>query len=75
MQQGDTAAAEQLMPLVYDELRKLAARRLTARKTRPDTASNCPRPRGIYSLAVEDIDNGPVFTGELDTPYPQRGNG
>ena len=26
MQQGDTAAAEQLMPLVYDALRKLAAR-------------------------------------------------
>lgn len=32
MQQGDTAAAEQLMPLVYDELRKLAARRLTHEK-------------------------------------------
>lgn len=28
IQQGDSAAAEQLLPLVYDELRKLAARRL-----------------------------------------------
>jgi RNA polymerase sigma factor (TIGR02999 family) len=28
MEQGDPAAAEQLLPLVYDELRKLAARKL-----------------------------------------------
>src|SRR5262249_1329367 len=28
IEQGDTKAAEQLLPLVYDELRKLAARRL-----------------------------------------------
>ena len=28
IEQGDPAAAEQLLPLVYDELRKLAARRL-----------------------------------------------
>ena len=28
MEQGDPRAAEQLLPLVYDELRKLAARRL-----------------------------------------------
>jgi RNA polymerase sigma factor (TIGR02999 family) len=30
--QGDPAAAEQLLPLVYDELRKLAAQRLTHEK-------------------------------------------
>ena len=29
IEQGDLKAAEQLLPLVYDELRKLAARRLT----------------------------------------------
>jgi hypothetical protein len=28
IEQGDPKAAEQLLPLVYDELRKLAARRL-----------------------------------------------
>src|SRR5947209_5262664 len=28
IEQGDPAAAEQLLPLVYDELRKLAAQRL-----------------------------------------------
>jgi RNA polymerase sigma factor (TIGR02999 family) len=30
--QGDPSAAEQLLPLVYDELRKLAAQRLTLEK-------------------------------------------
>ncbi len=32
IQQGDTSAAEQLLPLVYDELRKLAARKLAQEK-------------------------------------------
>jgi hypothetical protein len=38
IEQGDPTAAEQLLPLVYDELRKLAAQKL-ARKhpVRPST--------------------------------------
>jgi RNA polymerase sigma factor (TIGR02999 family) len=32
IEQGDPSAAEQLLPLVYDELRKLAARRLAQEK-------------------------------------------
>lgn len=32
MQQGDTQAAEQLLPVVYDELRKLAAAKLAQEK-------------------------------------------
>lgn len=32
IEQGDSAAAERLLPLVYDELRKLAAARLTQEK-------------------------------------------
>src|SRR5678816_1145199 len=32
IEQGDPQAAEQLLPLVYDELRKLAAQRLSAEK-------------------------------------------
>src|SRR6516162_8914094 len=32
IEQGDPRAAEQLLPLVYDELRKLAARRLAHEK-------------------------------------------
>src|SRR6478735_5652831 len=33
IEQGDPHAAEQLLPLVYDELRKLAAQRLAQEKT------------------------------------------
>jgi RNA polymerase sigma factor (TIGR02999 family) len=33
IEQGDPAAAEQLMPLVYDELRKLAAAKLACEKS------------------------------------------
>ena len=32
IEQGDPKAAEQLLPLVYDELRKLAARKLSREK-------------------------------------------
>ena len=32
IEQGDPKAAEQLLPLVYDELRKLAARKLAREK-------------------------------------------
>ena len=32
IEQGDPHAAEQLMPLVYDELRKLAAQKLAQEK-------------------------------------------
>ena len=32
IEQGDPAAAEQLLPLVYDELRKLAAAKLSTEK-------------------------------------------
>jgi RNA polymerase sigma factor (TIGR02999 family) len=33
IEQGDSSAAEQLLPLVYDELRKLAAQKLAHEKT------------------------------------------
>jgi DNA-binding GntR family transcriptional regulator len=32
IEQGDPQAAEQLLPLVYDELRRLAAERITREK-------------------------------------------
>jgi DNA-binding GntR family transcriptional regulator len=32
IEQGDSRAAEQLLPLVYDELRKLAAQKLAQEK-------------------------------------------
>ena len=51
IESGDPSAAEQLLPLVYEELRKLAAHRAGQRKTWPNTAGHvrwCMRP--IYSL-------------------------
>jgi hypothetical protein len=43
IKQGDPQASEKLLPLVYDELRKLAAVKL-AGESRADTASNCLGP-------------------------------
>ena len=40
IESGDPAAAEQLLPLVYDELRKLAAAKLARRKAGADAASD-----------------------------------
>ena len=47
IEQGDPQAAEQLLPLVYDELRKLAAQRLAAGEARPDAPGHGPGPRGV----------------------------
>ena len=44
---GRPQAAEQLLPLVYDELRKLAAQRLAQREARPDAPGHGPGPRGL----------------------------
>ena len=45
---GDPQAAEKLLPLVYDELRRLAAQRLAQEKpgqtTGPTAATSSPRP-------------------------------
>jgi DNA-binding GntR family transcriptional regulator len=42
MELGDPHAAEQLLPLVYEELRKLAAQRLAQAK--PDQTLQAPSP-------------------------------
>jgi len=47
IEQGDPSAAEQLLPLVYDELRKLAPKRWL-RSSRPDFAGHGPGPRGVH---------------------------
>ena len=46
IEQGDPRAAEQLLPLVYDELRKLAAQRLAPRR-RADTPGHGTGARGL----------------------------
>ena len=40
VESGDPHAAEELLPLVYDELRKLAGSSDSSGKTRADAASN-----------------------------------
>ena len=47
IEQGDRQAAEQLLPLVYDELRKLAAARMAAEKPGPHPRRHRPGPRGV----------------------------
>ena len=41
IESGDPSAAEQLLPLVYDELRKLAAARLAREKGGADDSGDC----------------------------------
>ena len=45
--QGDPAAAEQLLPLVYEELRRLAAQKLSHEKPGPNASGDRPGPRGV----------------------------
>ena len=47
IENGDPQAAEQLLPLVYDELRRLAARKLTQRVAGADAPGDGPRARGL----------------------------
>src|ERR1051325_1453694 len=50
--QGDPHAAEQLLPLVYDELRKLAARKLAQEKPGQTLQPTAPGP-GAYLRLVD----------------------
>ena len=43
-QQGDPKAAEELVPLVYEELRKLAAAKRAQTGPGPDLAGDCAGP-------------------------------
>ena len=48
--QGDARAAAQLLPLVYDELRRLAAQRMAQEKPGPNASGDRPGPRGLPRL-------------------------
>ena len=47
---GNPQAAEKLLPLVYDELRKLAARRIEPGKTGRDTAGHGAGARSLSEM-------------------------
>jgi ECF sigma factor len=51
IEQGDPQAAEQLLPLVYDELRRLAAQTLAKEKPRANPPGHGPGPRGVRPFA------------------------
>ena len=50
IEQGDPSAAEQLLPLVYDELRKLAAAQDGPGEAGPDASGDGAGPRGVFRL-------------------------
>src|SRR3954470_3404670 len=57
IEHGDTEAAERLLPLVYDELRKLAAHRLTREKP-GQTLQATALVHEAYLRLVSDADPG-----------------
>jgi RNA polymerase sigma factor (TIGR02999 family) len=60
--QGDPRAAEQLLPLVYDELRKLAARKM-AQEQPGQTLMATALVHEAYLRLVGPLDSPPVWTG------------
>jgi RNA polymerase sigma factor (TIGR02999 family) len=61
MEQGDPRAAEQLLPLVYDELRQLAAQRLAQEKP-GQTLEATALVHEAY-LRLVDVDEAPQWNG------------
>jgi len=55
---GDQHAAEELLPLVYDELRRLAAARM-AREAPGQTLQATPRERGLWPGGFGQVRRGP----------------
>jgi hypothetical protein len=47
IEQGDPHAAEQLLPVVYDEPRRLAAQEIVRQKPGQNTAADSPGPRSV----------------------------
>ncbi|MGL4552577.1 MAG: ECF-type sigma factor, partial [Gemmataceae bacterium] len=61
IEHGDPAAAEGLLPLVYDELRRLAAQRM-AREAPGDTLDATALVHEAY-LRLVDVEQGQRFNG------------
>ena len=68
--QGDPQAASQLLPLVYDELRKLASRRL-ARETPGQTLDATALVHEAY-LRLVGVDPAKVWDGRATSSPPPR---
>ena len=47
---GDPSAAEQLLPLVYDELRKLASAKMAREKSGQNSAGDSAGARSLFAI-------------------------
>ena len=47
---GDSKATGELLELVYDELRHLAAARMAQQGAQPNTSADCPGARGLVAV-------------------------
>ena len=65
IERGEPQAAEQLLPLVYDELRKLAARKLAHEKP-GQTLDATALVHEAYLRLVEDVQDRSILTGTGD---------
>ena len=68
---GDPQAAADLLPLVYDELRKLAAARLAAERPGPDPPGHRPGPRGVPPAGRADGSRTGTAAGTSSPPPPR----
>src|SRR5262245_33358143 len=71
IERGDPSAAEQLLPLVYDELRQLAAQKL-AREAPGQTLQATALVHEAYLKLVKPVKAG---CGSRDPPEPQHWEG
>jgi len=64
LEQGDPHAAEELLPLVYQELRKLAAQRLAQ-----EQPGQTPQPTAlVHEASLRLVGQGDPYTPVLGTP-------
>ena len=67
IEQGDSQAAEQLLPLVYEELRKLAAQRLSKEKAKRGQRATA---RIHWCLVLVAITKTVAWTHDAEQPPP-----
>src|SRR5438128_11866176 len=68
IEQGDTHAAEQLLPLVYDELRKLAAQKLAQEKPGQTLQATALVHEAYLRLVASPVASAPGVLGALTQP-------
>ena len=72
IEQGDPQAAEQLLPLVYDELRKLAAQKLAQEKPGQTLQADRPGPRGLPAAGRRRAEPGTGTAAATSSPPRPR---